>query len=68
MCPVRRCASAVVDPDVGGGMPMRRLTAMVAGEVDEPEAEAFRDQWHQRVQRVLDAPADGGPFTVECDG
>lgn len=54
-----------VDPEDGGGMPMQRLTEIVAGDVEESTAEAFRGQWHDRVQRILDAPAEGGPFTVD---
>jgi hypothetical protein len=56
-----------VDPDDGGGAPMQALGKIVSGDADEEEAAAFREQWHGRVQRVLDAPADGGPFTVETE-
>lgn len=58
-------ASAGVDPDGGGGPPMHRLLELVEGEVPEEEAEAFRASWHDRVGRILDAPASGGPFAVE---
>lgn len=54
-----------VDPDAGGGAPMQSLASLVAGELDDDEAGAFRDGWHDRVQRILDAPVDGGPFTVD---
>lgn len=54
-----------VDPDAGGDPPMQTLSKVVAGTADEDEATAFRNKWHGRVQRILDAPADGGPFTVE---
>lgn len=47
---------------------MQTLSRLVAGEADEAEAEQFRDKWHARVQRILDAPADGEPFTVEDVG
>lgn len=53
-----------VDPDPGDGAPMQVLSKVVAGSADEGEAAAFRDKWHGRVQRILDAPADGGPFTI----
>jgi hypothetical protein len=54
-----------VDPESGGGPPMQTLPRLVSGEADEAEAEQFRETWHARVQRILDAPAEGGPFTVE---
>jgi len=54
-----------VDPDAGGGAPMATLRNVVAGDATDEEAAAFREQWHGRVQRILDAPADGGPFVVE---
>lgn len=57
-------AATGVEPDEGGGPPMKQLSRVVAGEATEAEATAFREQWYERVQRVLDAPADGGPFTV----
>lgn len=44
---------------------MERLSRIVRGEADEEAAAEFRDQWHGRVQRILDAPAEGGPFAVE---
>jgi hypothetical protein len=58
-------SAAGVDPDSGGSPPMETLTRLVAGEADEAEAKQFRETWHARVQRILDAPAEGGPFTVE---
>jgi len=58
-------ASTGVDPENGGGAPMQTLSKIVSGDADEERAVAFRDQWHGRVQRILDAPADGGPFTVD---
>ncbi|MFB6202459.1 MAG: hypothetical protein ABEI98_10675 [Halorhabdus sp.] len=61
-------SAAGVDPDAGGGggPPMHTLPEIVAGSADEEEAATFREEWHDRVQRILDAPADGGPFTVEA--
>lgn len=53
-----------VDPDEGGGMPMQTVGKLVAGEATESEAEAFYESWHGRVQRILTAPPEGGPFTV----
>ncbi|MFT4883919.1 MAG: hypothetical protein ACI8U4_001432 [Natronomonas sp.] len=60
-------SSTGVDPDSGGGAPMQALGKIVSGDADEEETAAFRDQWHGRVQRILDAPADGGPFTVDVE-
>jgi hypothetical protein len=54
-----------VEPDEGGGLPMQKLTALVSGDLSDREATAFRDEWHDRVQRILEMPAEGGPFTVE---
>lgn len=56
-----------VDTDDGGGAPMQTLSNVVSGDASEDEAEAFRDQWHTRVQRILDAPVANGPFIVETD-
>ena len=56
--------SAGVDPGAGGGPPMERLSTIIAGEADQERAAEFRDLWHDRVQRILDAPDEGGPFTV----
>lgn len=53
-----------VNPDPGGGVPMQTLSKIVAGDADEESAAAFRDKWHSRVQKILDAPAEDGPFTV----
>lgn len=53
------------DPDAGGETPMNTLPKIVTGNADEEKVAAFRDQWHDRVQRILDAPAEGRPFTVE---
>lgn len=54
-----------VDPDEGGGSPMRAAAKLVQGEASEAERERFHEQWHGRVQRVLDAePGEGSPFTV----
>lgn len=53
-----------VDSNAGAGTPMDSLPEVVSGTADETETAAFRDQWHNRVQRILDAPAEGGPFTV----
>jgi hypothetical protein len=60
-------ASAGVDPEEGGGPPMQTLTRIVAGEADDEEAERFHEEWHERVQRILEAPAEGGPFTVRVE-
>jgi hypothetical protein len=54
-----------VDPESGGGAPMQALSKVVGGDASDDEVAAFRDQWHNRVQRILEAPATGGPFTVE---
>jgi hypothetical protein len=61
-------SGAGVDSDAGGGPSMQTLSKIVAGAADDDEAREFRKQWHSRVQRILDAPADGGPFTVEKTG
>lgn len=53
------------DPEGGGPAPMRALRSVASGEASEQHARAFREQWHDRVQRILDAPPEGGPFTVE---
>lgn len=58
-------ASTGVDPEDGGGAPLQTLSAVVSGEAAAEEREAFHEQWHGRVQRILDAPAEGGPFTVD---
>jgi hypothetical protein len=60
-------SSTGVDPDDGGGAPMQSLGKIVSGDADEAEADAFRDQWHGRVQRILNAPPDGGPFIVDVE-
>lgn len=60
-------ASAGVDPEEGGGPPMQTLSKIVAGEADDAEKECFHEEWHERVQRILDAPAEGGPFTVRVE-
>lgn len=54
-----------VDPDTNGGKPMKILSKVASGVADDAETDAFRDQWHARVQRILEAPSDGGPFSVE---
>lgn len=55
-----------VDPDEGGGAPMQAVASIVQGEATDAEREQFHEQWHARVQRVLDAePGDDSPFTVE---
>lgn len=54
-----------VDPDESGGNPMRAAASIVRGEASAAERERFHEQWHGRVQRVLDAEAGGAtPFTV----
>lgn len=58
-------STAGVDPDAGGGAPTQISSKIVAGDTDDKQTAAFRDQWHGRVQRIIDAPAEGGPFTVE---
>jgi len=58
-------AATGVDPDAGDGPSMDTLPKIVSGNADEKETAAFRDQWHNRVQRILEIPAEGGPFTVE---
>jgi len=57
-------AATGVDPEDGGGAPMQTLSAVVSGEASAEERDAFHEQWHDRVQQILDAPAEGGPFTV----
>jgi hypothetical protein len=58
-------ASTGVDPEDGGPGPMQKLSAVVSGETSTTEREAFYEQWHGRVQRILTAPREGGPFTVD---
>lgn len=58
-------AASGVAPDAGGGTPMDTLPKIISGDADDEAVTAFRDRWHDRVQAILDAPADGGPFTVE---
>lgn len=53
-------AATGVDPEDGGGAPMQKLSAVVSGEASTEEREAFHEQWQDRVQRILDAPAEGG--------
>jgi len=60
-------ASAGVDPEKGGGPPMQALSKIVAGDAEDAEAERFHEEWHDRVQRILEAPAEGGPFTVRTE-
>lgn len=60
-------ASAGIDPEEGGGPPMQTLSRIVGGEADDAETERFHQEWHERVQRILDAPAEGGPFTVRVE-
>lgn len=48
----------------GGGMPMQTIGKLVRGEVTDAEAEEFYELWHGRVQRILTAPPEGGPFTI----
>jgi hypothetical protein len=49
----------------GGGAPMQTVLDVVSGDADDEKTALFRDQWHTRVQRILEAPADGGPISVE---
>lgn len=58
-------SSTGVDPDAGGGAPMQTLSKVVSGDASEEVTAQFRDQWHERVQRILDAPPENGPFAVE---
>jgi hypothetical protein len=54
-----------VDPEDGGGSPMRAAASIAQGDASEAERERFHEQWHSRVQRVLDAEAgEESPFTV----
>lgn len=53
-----------VDPDDGGGTPMDAISKLVSGDASPEEAQAFYSTWHDRVQRILTAPADSGPFDV----
>lgn len=57
-------AAAGVAPDAGGGPPMQTLSKLVTGEADDETRAAFLDRWHGRVQRILEAPADGDAVTV----
>jgi hypothetical protein len=58
-------SSTGADPGPGGGAPMQTIGDVVSGDADDEKTASFRDQWHNRVQRILEAPADGGPFSVE---
>lgn len=58
-------STAGVDSEGGDGPPIEILSKIVSSDADDEESAAFRDQWHSRVQRILDAPANGGPFTLE---
>ena len=54
-----------VDPAEGGGSPMQAAAGIVRGEASDAERERFHEQWHGRVQRILDAAAgEQTPFTV----
>lgn len=57
-----------VDPEKGGGSPMQAVGKLVSGEASDEEAEQFYETWHGRVQKILRAPPEGGPFTVTHDG
>lgn len=54
-----------VNPDKGGGMPMGAIAKLVSGEATDEEATEFYESWHGRVQRILSAPPEGGPFTID---
>jgi hypothetical protein len=58
-------ASSGVGIEDGGRGPMQKLSAAVSGEMSTAERDAFYEQWHGRVQRILTAPREGGPFTVD---
>lgn len=53
-----------VDPDEGGGLPMETIGKLVHGDASDEEAAAFYESWHARVQQIVTAPSEGGPFTV----
>lgn len=54
-----------VSPDEGGGSPMQAAAAIVQGDASDAQRERFHEQWHGRVQRVLDTePGEGSPFTL----
>lgn len=57
-------SSTGVDPDAGGGAPMQTLSKVVSGDANEDATAQFRRQWHERVQRILDAPPENRPFSV----
>lgn len=44
------------------------LPKIVSGNADEAEVAPFRDQWYDRVQRILDAPVEGAPSPSKKSG
>lgn len=53
-----------VDPDEEGGAPIQTVPKLVGGEATDAEAEEFYESWHGRVQRILNASGEDGPFTI----
>lgn len=56
-------SQAGVDP--GDGIPFDAIARLANDDLPRDEAEAFWEDWHDRVDRILNAPAEGGPFTVK---
>jgi|AntRauMinimDraft_4_1070384.scaffolds.fasta_scaffold00139_26 formylmethanofuran dehydrogenase subunit E len=62
-------SATAADPDEGGRSPMQAAASIVQGEASEADRERFHEQWHGRVQRVLDArPSEERSFTVTRPG
>jgi hypothetical protein len=60
-------AVGVAPPDGGDGGVTDLLPKLVAGEATDAERDQFQDEWHTRVQRVLDAtPGEDSPFTLHA--
>lgn len=53
------------DSEDGAGSPMQGVSKIVSGEADAEENAAFLKQWNAHVQRILEAPPEGGPFTID---
>ncbi|MCG1002489.1 MULTISPECIES: FmdE family protein [Halobacterium] len=52
-------------PGESGGSVGDVIPKLVAGDATDAERDRFHDQWHDRVQRVLDAtPGEDSPFTL----
>ncbi|MFB6269777.1 MAG: hypothetical protein ABEH83_07525, partial [Halobacterium sp.] len=61
-------AVGVAPPDDDGGGVTDLIPQLVAGEATPEQREQFHDQWHSRVQRVLDAePGPDSPFTLTTE-